>query len=113
MDKQGQYHVTSSSVLLEQTSLDIFHAREGLIYTQWDGQYRIAAFCRTEDGEWLMTSAQNGGLDEDRIDYTLVFCGVRAAESERFASMNGLCIGSPGDRNLVSIRLDSLPKSAE
>ena len=107
---QGQYDIRVSEVLPESTTLDILHAGEGELYVQWESGKRLAAFSRSDGGNWKLTGIQNGHYDDD---FSVEYFGAYCASESGWGLVDGAVFGSLGNTDLLEIDLNTLPRNKE
>lgn len=94
----GLYSMRRTQPLPPDVSLDLFHAGEGEISFEWNGQRYQAAYSRRADGSWRLVWA--GDYGPGGAIYSARWYGLETED--------GMCIGSFAGQELFSADLNSL-----
>lgn len=96
----GLYSTRRTQPLPPDVSLDLFHAGEGEISFEWNGQRDQAAYSRRADGSWRMIWA--GDYGPGGVFYSSRWYGLEAEDGMRIGSFPGQDLFSADLNTLLS-----------
>ena len=101
------YSLQTTLPLPQDAYLDVFHAGDGEISLEWEGQRWQAAYRQRSDGRWQLTWVMHASDMGTELSASVAFCGARQEWSA--GGTAGMTFGTPAGLDLFDAELTAWP----